>query len=125
MPNYTNKAGLSIDSQLVRFIEDEALPGLPVSAERFWSGLAGLVRDFVPRNAELLAFRDELQTAIDQWHRDHGAVASDPAGYEAFLRDIGYLVHEPGEFAIETAGLDPEITTICGPQLVVPVNNAR
>ena len=89
------------------------------------AGLAGLVDRFMPRNRELLAFRDELQGKIDGWHREHGPVANDPAGYEAFLREIGYLVPEPADFQIETSGLDPEISTICGPQLVVPVSNAR
>jgi malate synthase len=125
MPNYIEKSGLSVDEQLVRFIEGEALPGLSVSAGQFWDGLNGLVRNFAPRNAELLRIRDDLQTKIDQWHRDHGPVASDPEGYEVFLKDIGYLVDEPADFEIETSGLDPEITTICGPQLVVPVSNAR
>ncbi len=125
MPDYVQKSGLSVDTRLALFIEEEALPGLAVTAERFWTGLAELVAEFAPRNAEFLAFRDELQTAIDQWHREHGAVANDPEGYEPFLKDIGYIVHPPGEFAIETAGLDPEISTICGPQLVVPVSNAR
>ena len=79
----------------------------------------------MPRNRDLLAFRDKLQGQIDEWHHAHGPVASDPAGYEAFLREIGYLVPEPVDFTIETTGLDPEISTICGPQLVVPLTNAR
>jgi malate synthase len=122
---HIDKAGLKVDEQLVQFIEGEALPGTAVSAEQFWSGLAGLVGRFMPRNRDLLARRDELQMKIDDWHRANGPVASDPAGYEAFLREIGYVVPEPADFSIETSGLDPEITSICGPQLVVPVNNAR
>ncbi|MEO6395592.1 MAG: malate synthase G [Devosia sp.] len=125
MTNYLEKSGLQVDARLVGFIETEALPGTEVAPQRFWSGLAGLVADFMPRNRELLAKRDRLQGQIDQWHREHGAVASDPAGYEAFLREIGYLVPEPADFKIETADLDPEISTLCGPQLVVPVSNAR
>jgi malate synthase len=125
MAEYLQRAGLSVDSQLVAFVEQEALPGTEVVADQFWSGLAGMVADFMPRNRELLAVRDRLQTQIDDWHRAHGPVAGDPAGYERFLRDIGYLVEEPADFTIETEGLDPEITTICGPQLVVPVSNAR
>jgi malate synthase len=119
------KSGLKIDEQLVRFIESEAIPNTGVSPDQFWSGLASLVSRFAPRNRELLAFRDDLQMKIDDWHHGHGAVASDPAAYEAFLREIGYLVPEPADFSIETQNLDPEITGICGPQLVVPVNNAR
>ncbi len=122
---YIDKSGLQVDEVLVRFVEGEALGGLKVSAEQFWGGLAALVRDFAPRNATLLRIRDEMQASIDGWHREHGPVAADPAGYEAFLRSIGYLVPEPPPFQIETAGLDPEISTICGPQLVVPVSNAR
>jgi malate synthase len=125
MTNYLDKAGLQVDARLVSFIETEALPGTGVVTEAFWAGLAGLVRRFMPRNRELLAVRDELQGKIDEWHREHGPVANDPAGYEAFLREIGYLVPEPADFTIETSGLDPEISSICGPQLVVPVSNAR
>src|SRR6185369_12070131 len=123
--NYRDKAGLKVDAQLVDFIETEALPGTGIAADAYWSGLAGMVERVMPRNRELLAIRDRLQSQIDDWHRKHGPVASDPKGYEAFLREIGYLVPEPADFQIETAGLDPEISTICGPQLVVPVSNAR
>ena len=125
MANYLNKAGLQVDTQLVTFIETAALPGTEVAAETFWSGLAGMVERFMPRNRELLAIRDRMQSQIDEWHRQNGPVSSDPVAYEAFLRQIGYLVPEPPDFTIETSGLDPEISTICGPQLVVPVSNAR
>lgn len=122
---YVEKSGLKVEESLVQFVEGKALPGTSVDSERFWSGFAGLVRDFSPRNRELLALRDSLQSQIDDWHKANGPVASDPAGYEAFLREIGYLVPEPADFTIETSGLDPEISTVCGPQLVVPVSNAR
>ncbi len=125
MSTYINRSGLSVDAQLASFVESEALPGTGIAAERFWVGLSGLVERFMPRNRELLAIRDAMQGKIDAWHREHGAVASDPAGYEAFLKEIGYLVPEPDDFTIETTGLDPEISTLCGPQLVVPVSNAR
>ena len=125
MPDYLDKAGLKVDAVLARFIEGEALPGTGVGAEKFWRGLSRLVADFMPRNRRLLQFRDELQGKIDAWHREHGPVANDPEGYERFLREIGYLVEEPGPFQIETTGLDPEISTISGPQLVVPASNAR
>jgi malate synthase len=125
MSEYLDKSGLKVHPLLVAFVEDEALPGTGVTAEQFWSGFAGLVAEHAPRNAQLLARRDELQGRIDDRHREHGAAADDPAGYEALLRTIGYLVDEPGDFEIETAGLDPEISTLCGPQLVVPVSNAR
>ena len=125
MTNYQSKAGLAVHPLLVDFIEKEALPGLAVSADGFWDGFAALVREHMPTNARLLARRDELQGKIDDWHREHGPVANDPAGYESFLRRIGYLVEEPGAFSIGTDGLDPEIASVCGPQLVVPVSNAR
>jgi malate synthase len=125
MTNYLEKSGLKVDPQLVRFIEDEALPGTGIEAGVYWTGLAGLVEKFVPRNRELLAVRDRQQAQIDEWHRRNGPVASDPEGYQAFLKEIGYLVPEPGDFQIETGGLDAEISTLCGPQLVVPVSNAR
>ena len=122
---YVEKAGLKVDSLLVDFVEKEAIPGTGVAPDQFWQGLAGLVRDFVPKNREFLAIRERIQTQIDDWHRANGPVAADPAKYQAFLREIGYLVPEPADFTIETEGLDPEISSICGPQLVVPVSNAR
>jgi malate synthase len=125
MSDYQTKSGLSIHSVLVDFVEGEALPGSGIAPERFWSGLAQMLRQHVPTNARLLARRDELQAQIDDWHHKYGPVAVNPQGYEFFLRDIGYIVDEPGDFSIETEGLDPEIATLCGPQLVVPVSNAR
>ncbi|ODT82972.1 MAG: malate synthase G [Pelagibacterium sp. SCN 64-44] len=125
MSDYLSKSGLMVHPLLVDFIEREVLPGTPVGADRFWSGFAALVEEHAPRNAKLLARRDQLQGQIDDWHRKNGPVAKDPAGYERFLGEIGYLVAEPGDFTIETTGLDPEISTLCGPQLVVPVSNAR
>ena len=125
MANYLNKAGLQVDARLVTFVETEALPGTGIAVDAYWAGLAGLVETFMPRNRELLAIRDRMQKQIDDWHHKNGPVARDPARYQAFLREIGYLVPEPTDFQIETSGLDPEISTICGPQLVVPVSNAR
>ncbi len=125
MSTYIDKSGLKVDALLVDFVEREAIPGTKVTPAQFWDGLAGLVRDFAPKNRELLAVRDRLQTQIDDWHKAHGPVGSDPVAYQAFLRAIGYLVPEPADFTIETTGLDPEISSICGPQLVVPVSNAR
>src|SRR6201995_2411902 len=109
MANYLDKAGLRVDTQLVTFIETEALPGTGIDAARFWTGLGGLVERCMPRNRELLQSRDHLQGQIDDWHHKHGAVANDPEGYQAFLREIGSLVPEPDDFTIETDGLDPEI----------------
>ena len=125
MSAYLTKSDLSVHPLLVDFVEKEALAGLGVTADRFWSGFAALVAEHAPTNARLLARRDDLQSQIDDWHRKYGPVSNNPQGYEFFLRDIGYLVPEPADFTIETTGLDPEITTLCGPQLVVPVSNAR
>jgi len=125
MSEYLDKSGLKVHPLLVAFVEEEALPGTGVSADQFWSGFSALVGEHGQRNDQLLARRDELQGRIDDWHHEHGPATSDPAGYEAFLREIGYLVGEPDDFQIETSGLDPEISTLCGPQLVVPVSNAR
>ncbi len=125
MTDYQTKSGLSVHPLLVDFVEKEALPGTTVSSDQFWDGFAAMLAQHVPTNAKLLAKRDDLQGKIDDWHRQNGPVASNPAGYESFLREIGYLVDEPGDFSIETEGLDPEIASICGPQLVVPVSNAR
>jgi len=125
MSDYLTKSGLSVHPLLVNFVEKEALTGLSVTAEQFWSGFAAVIAEHAPTNARLLQKRDELQSQIDDWHRKYGPVSNNPQGYEFFLRDIGYLVLEPGDFTIETSGLDPEITSLCGPQLVVPVSNAR
>jgi malate synthase len=125
MTEYLTKSGLSVHPLLVDFVEREALPGTEVTAEQFWSGFAAMLSEHVPTNAKLLAKRDYLQGQVDDWHRANGPVGNNPAGYESFLREIGYLVDEPGDFSIETEGLDPEIATLCGAQLVVPVSNAR
>ncbi len=125
MSDYITKSGLHVHPLLADFVEKEALPGTDVTADQFWSGFAALLAEHVPTNKRLLARRDDLQAQIDDWHRKYGPVANNPQGYEFFLRDIGYLVEEPDDFTIETEGLDPEIATICGPQLVVPVSNAR
>ncbi len=122
---YSSLFGLKVDVDLVNFVENEVLPGLDVRAETFWRGLADLVVQAGPRNRELLTFREQLQEKIDLWHRENGPVASDPEKYREFLRSIGYLAEEPGDFSIEKNRMDEEISSICGPQLVVPVSNAR
>ncbi|MCQ4633778.1 malate synthase G [Shinella sp. CPCC 100929] len=121
---YTDKAGLSIDSALHDFIVTEALPGTGVDAERFFADFSAIVHDLAPENRALLAKRDALQEKIDAWYRVNGA-PSDMAVYEAFLREIGYLLPEGGEFQVTTENVDPEIASLAGPQLVVPVMNAR
>jgi malate synthase len=124
-PDTVTVAGLTVDCELHRFIETEALPGSGVEAATFWRGLADLVAHHGERNRALLARRAELQAAIDRWHRHHRGQTHDPLAYRAFLTEVGYLVPEGADFAIDTAGVDPEIAEIAGPQLVVPVTNAR
>jgi malate synthase len=116
--------GLRVAPVLERFIADEVLPGTDVSEERFWAGLEALIAEFAPRNRALLAERARLQAVIDDWHRAHPGPV-DPDVYEAMLRDIGYLRPEPAAVRVTTAGVDPEIAHVAGPQLVVPVTNAR
>ena len=123
--DHLSTAGLRVAPVLKDFIEIEALPATGLDATAFWSGLAGLVAHFAPRSRALLETRDALQARIDAWHRANPARPIDQAAYTAFLRDIGYLVPEPAHFAVSTAHVDPEIASIAGPQLVVPVNNAR
>jgi malate synthase len=94
-------------------------------ASEFWKGLSDIVERFAPRNRELLLERDRLQSKIDEWHRQHGAPAPGATDYESFLKEIGYLVPEGPAFHIETANIDPEVAAVAGPQLVVPVSNAR
>ena len=117
--------GLNVATALATFLETEALPDTGVSADAFWSGFAALLHDLAPRNKALLARRDELQAQIDAWHAEHKGAPSDQAGYEGFLRGIGYLLPEPAPFSVATANVDAEIASIAGPQLVVPVSNAR
>ncbi len=116
--------GLSIDKRLYEFIVTQAIPGTEVEADAFFAGFSRIVHDLAPKNRALLAKRDDLQAQIDAWYRKNGAPA-DLAAYESFLREIGYLLPEGPDFKIETANVDPEISSIAGPQLVVPVMNAR
>ena len=123
--SYVARHDLLVGSELVDVLESEALPASGVDPEHFWKGLSTLIHDLSPRNAELLDVRATLQSHIDRWHRDRAGTAHDAVAYRAFLEDIGYLVPSGSAFEISTAGVDPEITTIAGPQLVVPVTNAR
>jgi malate synthase len=116
---------LKIDKVLYDFVNDEAIAGTGVQAPRFWSGFSALVQTFAPRNAALLRLRDDLQAKIDAWHRQNPGPGFDRPKYQAFLREIGYLLPEKESFAVSTSNVDPEIAHIAGPQLVVPVNNAR
>jgi malate synthase len=118
-------AGLQIARTLYDFVNAEAIPGTGVDPAAFWSGFAALLTDLAPRCAGLLAKRDSLQATIDTWHLERKGKPFDQSAYRSFLREIGYLVDEPADFSVATANVDPEIATIAGPQLVVPVTNAR
>ena len=122
MGERVNLCGLDVARELQAFVDDEVLPGTGVDTNRFWQALADIVGDLAPRNRALVARREELQQKIDAWHGEH---AFDLEPYQAFLRDIGYLVPEGEPFTIGTTNVDPEIAEIAGPQLVVPVSNAR
>jgi malate synthase len=119
-----DKHGLAIEAVLHAFLVNEALPGLQIDADRFFADLSAIVHDLAPKNRELLAKRDALQLRIDDWYRQHGA-PTDIEAYQAFLREIGYLLPEGSDFQVTTTNVDPEIASIAGPQLVVPVMNAR
>jgi malate synthase len=125
MTNRVTVGNLRVAQVLYDFINNEALPGTDVDPDSFWAGVDKVVTDLSPQNQDLLARRDELQAQIDKYHRQHVIEPIDPDGYMQFLTDIGYLQPEPGDFTITTAGVDDEITTTAGPQLVVPILNAR
>ncbi len=125
MTQRVEASGLQVASELYSFINEEALPGTGVAPDDFWESFAKIVADLAPRNAALLAFREELQSKIDAWHKAHKGQPLDLDAYKKFLTEIGYLVPEGGDFGVATAGVDPEISEIAGPQLVVPVMNAR
>ena len=125
MSERVEKAGLKVDAALAAFVEREVLAPLGQDVSTFWSGFAGLLDRFVPQNRALLAKRDDLQARIDAWHLARAGKPLDQGEYQAFLREIGYLVAEPAPFKIGTQNVDAEIATMAGPQLVVPVLNAR
>lgn len=125
MTDHVSRAGVSVDAKLAAFLEAEVLTPLGRDVDRFWQGFAALLDDFVPRNEALLLKREALQTTIDSWHKERRGQPRDADEYKAFLERIGYLVPEPAEFTIGTQNVDPEIATMAGPQLVVPILNAR
>ncbi len=116
--------GLRIAPELHDFVVQEAMPGTGIAAKEFWAGLSKIVHDLAPKNRALLKKRDEIQDRIDAWHRAHPGPV-DMAVYKAFLKDIGYLIDEGPDFKVATKNVDREIAQVAGPQLVVPVMNAR
>ena len=125
MTDRVTVGNLRVAQVLYDFINNEALPGTDIDPDSFWAGVDKVVTDLGPQNQDLLARRDDLQAQIDKYHRQHVIEPIDPDGYKQFLTDIGYLLPEPDDFTITTAGVDDEITTTAGPQLVVPILNAR
>lgn len=125
MTDRVERAGLMVATSLAGFLEAHALPGTGLEAEPFWRGVSTIFTRFAPENAALLSIRDTIQAKIDGWYVDHADTPIDLAEYRIFLRDIGYLVPEPEPFAIGSADVDPEVATLAGPQLVVPILNAR
>ena len=125
MPKYIQVSGLSVAQELYDFIEADALDGLTVSAAQFWDGLSELAHELGPKNRDLLAQRADIQGKIDEWHIARRGQAHDAEAYQGFLKEIGYLVPEPVDFSVTTQNVDPEIAATPGPQLVVPIMNAR
>jgi len=116
---------LSVERSLVDFIENLALPGTGISEDNFWHGLSSLIEQLTPENRALLIKREELQSKIDSWHKARRNMPHDHEAYKSYLKEIGYLVEEKENFSVKTENVDPEISTIAGPQLVVPSTNAR
>ncbi|CAH0495371.1 malate synthase G [Novosphingobium sp. CECT 9465] len=125
MAGYVDRAGLQVATELAEFLENRALPDSGVAASDFWQGMAGVLAGFTPRNRALLAKRDTLQSAIDNWHKAHAGQPLNLPAYKAFLSELGYLVPEPAPFTVSPANVDRELAAVAGPQLVVPVLNAR
>lgn len=125
MDGYSTRSGLWVADPLSTFLETEVLPGLGYQPDSFWAGFADVFNRFTPRNRELLARRDELQAGLDRWNEARRGQPHDPAATEAFLRETGYLVPEPEDFTIATENVDEELARLAGPQLVVPILNAR
>ena len=125
MTEHVQVGGLQVAKVLFDFVNNEAIPGTGVTAEQFWAGADKVIHDLAPKNKALLAKRDDFQARIDTWHQTHAGQAHDPVAYKAFLQDIGYLLPEAADFQASTQNVDDEIARMAGPQLVVPVMNAR
>ena len=120
-----NINNLQVDERLLSFVNEEAIPGTNINVDNFWSGFSKTVHDLAPINKKLLEKRDQIQKKIDEWHLSNKGSAFDKNKYFSFLKSINYLVEEKEDFKITTSNVDEEIATIAGPQLVVPVDNAR
>ncbi|ARB30100.1 malate synthase G [Pseudomonas tolaasii] len=125
MTEHVQVGGLKVAKVLFDFVNNEAIPGTGITADQFWAGADKVIHDLAPKNKALLAKRDDFQARIDAWHQTHAGTAHDAAAYKAFLQDIGYLLPEAADFQATTQNVDDEIARMAGPQLVVPVMNAR
>lgn len=125
MTEHVQVGGLQVAKVLFDFVNNEAIPGTGIAADQFWAGADKVIHDLAPKNKALLAKRDDFQARIDTWHQTHAGQAHDPVAYKAFLQDIGYLLPEAADFEASTQNVDDEIARMAGPQLVVPVMNAR
>ena len=125
MTDRIQRGGLRIAPALCQLLEDDIAPGTGIAPEQFWQALEKIVDSLAPRNRELLKTRDEMQAKIDNWHRANPGSEYDRVAYKAFLQDIGYLLPEGDDFSIGTENVDEEVASLAGPQLVVPVMNAR
>jgi malate synthase len=125
MTGYVKVGGLSVAEELFLFLKQDALPGSGISPEQFWSGYASIIQELSPQNKILLEFRDKLQNEIDTYHVARRGSPLDMADYMSFLKRIGYLQDEPAQCSVNTANVDAEVAEIAGPQLVVPMSNAR
>ncbi|WLH23763.1 malate synthase G [Pseudomonas sp. FP215] len=125
MTEHVQVGGLQVAKVLFDFVNNEAIPGTGITADQFWAGADKVIHDLAPKNKALLAKRDDFQARIDTWHQTHAGQAHDPVAYKAFLQDIGYLLPEAPDFEASTQNVDDEIARMAGPQLVVPVMNAR
>ncbi|NIL18074.1 malate synthase G [Pseudomonas sp. AN3A02] len=125
MTEHVQVGGLQVAKVLFDFVNNEAIPGTGITADQFWAGADKVIHDLAPKNKALLAKRDDFQVRIDTWHQAHAGQAHDAVAYKAFLQDIGYLLPEAADFQASTQNVDEEIAHMAGPQLVVPVMNAR
>ena len=125
MTEFVARGDLSVAAELAAFVETDLLAGLGIAPDAFWTGFDAAVHRLAPRNRELLAVRATMQSQIDAWLNKNAGAGIDAAAYTAFLGEIGYLVEEGDDFSVETGKVDPEIASIAGPQLVVPITNAR
>ena len=125
MTEHVQVGGLKVAKVLFDFVKNEAIPGTGIAADKFWAGAEAVINDLAPKNRALLAKRDAIQAQIDGWHQARAGQAHDAVAYKAFLQEIGYLLPEPAEFAATTQNVDEEVARLAGPQLVVPVMNAR